>query len=83
MTSSRYTVTRSDAVTVTLRQEYGRSDFQKRVVEEQADGLSLLSGVGACGAFVAAFRERAKIVFADVDRQSAKPSACPFPVGSH
>jgi hypothetical protein len=36
-----------------------RSDFQKRVVEEQADSLRLLVEVGGHGAFVAAFCNRA------------------------
>ena len=45
--------------------------------------MTLLIGVGACSPFVAAFRKRAEIVLADVNRQPPKPAARPFSVGSH
>ena len=51
---------------------FARSDLQKSVVEEQADSLRLLIVVGGHGAFVAAFRNRAEIVFAHFNRQSPK-----------
>ena len=46
-------------------------------------GSSLLIVVGAGGTLVAAFRKRAEIVLADVNRQPPKSAARPFPVGSH
>jgi hypothetical protein len=49
--------------------------LQERFVEEQADRLRLLVEVGGHGAFVAAFRDRAEIVLANVNRQSPKPSS--------
>jgi hypothetical protein len=39
--------------------------------------------VAACGAFVAVLRNHAKIVRAHANRESPKPAARPFPVGSH
>ena len=39
--------------------------------------------VGACGAFVAVLRNHVKIVRAYANRESPKPAARPFPVGSH
>jgi hypothetical protein len=35
------------------QQEFRWSDFQKRVVEEQADRLTLLIMIGACGTLIA------------------------------
>jgi hypothetical protein len=81
VTSSRYTVTRSDAVTVTPQQKFTRSDLQKSVGEKQADRLRLLIVAGGHGAFVAAFRNRAEIVLAHVNRQSPKSAAQPVPGG--
>jgi hypothetical protein len=40
--------------------------------------LRLLVEVGGHGAFVAAFRNRAEIVFAHGNRKSAKSAALPF-----
>ena len=54
---------------------FARSDLQKSAVEEQADSLRLLVEVGGHGAFVAAFRNRAEIVLAHVNRQSPKSAA--------
>ena len=71
------------ACTAAPQQEFRRSDFQKRVVEEEADGLRLLIGVGGPGAFVAAFCNRAKIVLADVNRHPSKSVAGPFPERPH
>jgi hypothetical protein len=68
---------------VTRQQEFTRSDLQKRVAEEQPDGLCLLVEVGGHGAFVAAFRNRVEIVLAHVNRQSPKPATRPFSLGSH
>jgi hypothetical protein len=45
--------------------------------------LRLLVEVGGHRAFVAAFRNRAEIVLAHLNRQSPKSAARPFPVGSH
>jgi hypothetical protein len=53
--------------------------LQERFVEEQADRLRLLVEVGGHGAFVAAFRNRAEIVLANVNRQSPKSTSLPFP----
>src|SRR5262249_2319462 len=50
--SSRYT-SRSDVSRLTLRQRAGRPDFEKAIVDEQADGLRLLIVVGAGGTLVA------------------------------
>jgi hypothetical protein len=50
-----------------------------RATQAQSDSSRLLIVVRVCGAFVAALRDGAEIILADVDRQSAKPSACPFP----
>ena len=58
---------------VSLRDRLGgfaRSDLQNRVAKEQADSLRLLVDVGGHGAFVAAFRNRAEIVLAYLNRQS-------------
>jgi hypothetical protein len=55
VTSSRDTVTRSDAVTGNAQQEFTQSDLQKRVAEKQADSLRLLIVVGGHGAFVPRF----------------------------
>jgi hypothetical protein len=81
--SSHDTVTRSGAVTVTPQQEFRRSDLHEGVGEKKTDGLRLLIVVGGHGAFVAAFRKRAEIVLAHVNRQSPKSAARPFPQGSH
>jgi hypothetical protein len=43
---------------VTPQQEFTRSDFEKAIGEEEADGLRLLVVVGGHGTFVAAFRKR-------------------------
>jgi hypothetical protein len=84
VTSSRGTVTRSDAVTSDTEMAGSRGQIlQERVAEKQAEGLCLLIVVGGHGAFVAAFRNRAEIVLAHVNRQSPKSAASPFPVGSH
>jgi hypothetical protein len=49
------------------------------VVDEKADSVGSAVLVGTCGAFVAAFRKRAEIFLADVNRQSSKTAARPFP----
>ena len=49
--------------------------MQKRVGEKQADRLRLPVVAGGHGAFVAAFRNRAEIVRAHVNRQSPKSAA--------
>jgi hypothetical protein len=53
------------------------------VTNETADSLGSAVRVGACGAFVALLRNHAKIVRAHANRESPKPAARPFPVGSH
>jgi hypothetical protein len=73
VTSSRYTVTRSDAVTARFR----RPDFEKAVVEEETDCTRLLIGVRACSPFVAPFGEGAEVVLADVNRVKCKGMPCP------
>jgi hypothetical protein len=83
VTSSRDTVTRSGAVTVTPQQKFRRSDLHEGVGEKKTDSLCLLIVVGGQGAFVTAFRNRAEIVLAHVNRQSPKSAALPFPQGSH
>jgi hypothetical protein len=60
------------------QQEFRRSDFQERVVEEEADGLRLLIGVGGPSAFVAAFCNRAEIILADVFRAALVPAMLSF-----
>jgi hypothetical protein len=60
------------------QQEFRRSDFQERVVEEEADGLRLLIGVGGPSAFVAALCNRAEIILADVNRQPSSSAPRPF-----
>ncbi len=64
-------------------QRSGRSDFEKAIVEEKADGLRLMIGVRACSPFVAVFGKRAEIVLADVNRQPLNAAARPFSVRSH
>jgi CHAT domain-containing protein len=64
---------------LTLERRFTRSDLQKDIAEKQADGLRLLVEVGGHGAFVAAFRNRAEIVLAHVNRQSSNSTAGPFP----
>jgi hypothetical protein len=76
VTSSHDTVTRSGAVTVTPQHEFRRSDLHEDVSEKKTDSLRLLIVVGACGAFVAPFRNRAEIVLAHVNRQSPRPRRC-------
>ena len=49
------------ACSAAAQPEFRRSDFQERVVEEEADGLRLLIGIGGHGAFVSAFGKRAEI----------------------
>jgi hypothetical protein len=61
-------VTRSDAATVTPQQEFTRSDFEKAIGEEEADGLRLVIVLSACGAFVAALRDRSQIALTHVNR---------------
>jgi hypothetical protein len=73
--SSHDTVTRSGAVTVTPQQEFRRSDLHEGVGEKKTDSLRLLVDVGGHGAFEAAFRNRAEIVLAHLNRQSAKSAA--------
>jgi hypothetical protein len=60
---------------VTPQREFRRSDFEKAIGEEEADSLRLLFEVGGHGAFVAAFRDRAEIVHAHVNRQSPQSAA--------
>ena len=66
---------------VTRQQEFTRSDLLKRVGEEQADSLRLLIVVGGHGAFVAAFRNRAEIVLADVNRQPSNSARAARSIG--
>jgi hypothetical protein len=73
VTSSRYIVTRSDAVSVTPQQGFRRPDFEKAIRKEEADRLRLLVVVGAGGTLVAALRNRLKIALADVNRQGLDP----------
>jgi hypothetical protein len=49
--------------------------LEKRVAEKQADSLRLLVDVGGHRPFLAAFRNRAEIVLAHVNRQSPKSAA--------
>jgi hypothetical protein len=60
------------------RQSRKRADFEKAIGEEEADGLSLLIVVGACGVFAAVLRNHAEIIRANV-----KSAALPFPQGPH
>jgi hypothetical protein len=55
--------------------------LQKSVVEEKADGLRLLVVVGGHGAFVSAFRNRAQIVLADVNRQPSNSARAARSIG--
>jgi hypothetical protein len=60
---------------LTLERRVQASDLQKHVREEQGDSLGLLIVVAGHGAFVTAFRNRAEIVVAHVNRQSPKSAA--------
>jgi hypothetical protein len=53
----------------------GRPYFEKAIGEEQADGLSLLIVVGACGALVAVLRNHAEIVLARVKSSVFDPQS--------
>jgi hypothetical protein len=64
---------------LTLERRFTRSDLQKGVAEKQADSLRLRIVVGAGGSLVPAFRKRAEIVLADVDRQPPNSASRPFP----
>jgi hypothetical protein len=51
--------------------------------DEERDCLRLPLRVGTFGAFIAAFRKRAQIILADVDRQPPNPASRAFPQGPH
>jgi hypothetical protein len=67
--------TRSGGVTVTPQREFTQSDLHEGVGEKKTDSLRLLVVIGGHGAFVAAFRNRAEIVVAYLNRQSPKSAA--------
>jgi len=61
----------------------GAVETGDRVANETAYSLGSAALVGACGAFVAGLRNHAEIVRAHANRESPKPAARPFSVGSH
>ena len=76
VTSSRYTVTRSDAVTCNAGNRSSRGQIcKKRVGEEQDDSLYLLIVVAACGALIASLGDLPQIMLAHLYRQFAEPAA--------
>jgi hypothetical protein len=60
---------------------HGRRDFEKAIVKEETDGLTLLIVVGACSALVAALRKRAEIVLPPAALRAVPPSPRGRPFG--
>ena len=66
---------RSDAVACDAATGVHAVRFGRSVSLTNSPTACVLIVVGTCGAFVAAFRKRAEIVFADVDRQPPNSAA--------
>jgi hypothetical protein len=60
---------------LTLERRFTRSDLQKSIAEEQADGLRLLIVFAACGALIAGLGDLPQIILAHLHPQLAEPAA--------